>query len=154
MLTVFLRDLTIMPGATLIIERNVEVHVWPNVRILVLGDLIADGTLWQPIRFKPINTTEYAEQHGRVGTRYRRLALNRINTRRAEINILETAKIDDEDKHDSLKFWNQQNNKRRRNVDTLWWKRYRRRDKHHDIDARFVSYRNSVNKNLIKNSQK
>jgi len=34
-----------MPGASLTIEKNVEVHIWPNVRILVYGDLIADGTL-------------------------------------------------------------------------------------------------------------
>ena len=61
-----------MPGATLTIERNVEVHVWPNVRILVLGNLVADGTLWQPIRFKPINSTELAESLGRIGTAYRR----------------------------------------------------------------------------------
>uniref|UniRef100_A0A914HL06 SRCR domain-containing protein n=1 Tax=Globodera rostochiensis TaxID=31243 RepID=A0A914HL06_GLORO len=66
------RDLTIMPGATLTIEKNVEVHVWPNVRILVYGSLIADATLWQPIRFKPINATEFAEQHGRRGTKYKR----------------------------------------------------------------------------------
>jgi hypothetical protein len=61
-----------MPGATLTIEKNVEVHVWPNVRILVLGNLIADGTLWQPISFKPINVTELAESQGRVGTQFRR----------------------------------------------------------------------------------
>ncbi|KAL3080363.1 hypothetical protein niasHT_038403 [Heterodera trifolii] len=66
------RDLTIMPGATLTIEKNVEVHVWPNVRILVYGNLIADGTLWQPIRFKPINATEFGEQHGKIGTKYKR----------------------------------------------------------------------------------
>ncbi|KAK6754795.1 hypothetical protein RB195_013653 [Necator americanus] len=66
------RDLTIMPGATLWIEKGVEVHVWPNVRILVLGDLVADGTYWEPIRFKPINTTEYDEMRGKIGTRYKR----------------------------------------------------------------------------------
>lgn len=61
-----------MPGATLRIEKNVEVHVAPNVRILVLGDLIADGTLWQPIIFKPINATELLEEENRIPTRYRR----------------------------------------------------------------------------------
>nr|CAD2174347.1 unnamed protein product [Meloidogyne enterolobii] len=66
------RDLTIMPGASLTIEKNVEVHIWPNVRILVYGDLIADGTLWQPVRFRPINTTEYSEQQGKRGSNYRR----------------------------------------------------------------------------------
>ena len=61
-----------MPGATLYIEKGVEVHVWPNVRILVLGELIADGTYWQPIRFKPINITEYDEIRSKIGTRYKR----------------------------------------------------------------------------------
>jgi hypothetical protein len=65
-------DLTIMPGATLTIEKNVEVHVAPNVRILVLGNLVADGTLWQPILFKPLNATELLEEEGRVSTRYKR----------------------------------------------------------------------------------
>ena len=77
------RDLTIMPGATLTIERNVEVHVWPNVRILVLGNLICDGTLWQPIRFKPINTTELAEERGKIGTRYKRSVLYRRRNKKA-----------------------------------------------------------------------
>ena len=67
-----IRDVTIMPGATLYIEKGVEVHVWPNVRILVLGELIADGTYWQPIRFKPINITEYDEIRSKIGTRYKR----------------------------------------------------------------------------------
>ncbi|KAI6213056.1 hypothetical protein M3Y94_00104200 [Aphelenchoides besseyi] len=71
------RDLTIMPGATLTIEKNVEVHVAPNARILVLGNLICAGTLWQPIRFKPLNVTEVAEEEGRVATRYKRAALQR-----------------------------------------------------------------------------
>lgn len=52
------KDLTIMPGATLTVEKGVEVHICPNVRILVLGTLIADGTFYEPIRFKPINVTE------------------------------------------------------------------------------------------------
>lgn len=54
------RDLTIMPGATLIIEKGVEIHLYPNVRILVLGTLIAEGTYNEPIRFIPINQTEVA----------------------------------------------------------------------------------------------
>lgn len=49
-----------------------QVHVWPNVRILVLGNLKADGTYWQPIRFKPINVTEYEETRGTIMTRYGR----------------------------------------------------------------------------------
>ncbi|VDK79012.1 unnamed protein product, partial [Onchocerca ochengi] len=66
------KDLTIMPGATLTIEKGVEVHVWPNVRILVLGNLKAEGTFWEPIRFKPINVTEYSEQRGTGVTRHER----------------------------------------------------------------------------------
>src|SRR5207248_260947 len=46
--------------------------MWPNVRILVLGDLIADGTLWQPIRFKPLNATEFAQIKGTIPTQFRR----------------------------------------------------------------------------------
>ncbi|CAD5226291.1 unnamed protein product [Bursaphelenchus okinawaensis] len=80
------RDLTIMPGATLTIERNVEVHVWPNVRILVLGNLVADGTLWQPIRFKPINATEWAEELGTRPTRYRRHTTLRRQKRRIDVD--------------------------------------------------------------------
>ncbi|CAI2352995.1 unnamed protein product [Caenorhabditis sp. 36 PRJEB53466] len=66
------RDVTIMPGATLYIQENVEVHIWPNVRILVLGNLVAEGSYWQPIRFKPINTTEYLEIKGKIPTEYRK----------------------------------------------------------------------------------
>ncbi|GMT10248.1 hypothetical protein PFISCL1PPCAC_1545 [Pristionchus fissidentatus] len=73
------RDLTIMPGATLTIADGVEVHIWPNVRILVLGDLVANGTYWNPIRFKPINTTEYDEIKGRIGTRYKRSTMSELN---------------------------------------------------------------------------
>lgn len=61
-----------MPGATLHIERGVEVHIWPGVEILVLGDIIADGTYWEPIRFKPINVTEFNQIRNKIGTRYKR----------------------------------------------------------------------------------
>uniref|UniRef100_A0A183G227 SRCR domain-containing protein n=1 Tax=Heligmosomoides polygyrus TaxID=6339 RepID=A0A183G227_HELPZ len=81
------RDLTIMPGATLWIEKGVEVHVWPNVRIMVLGDLVADGTYWEPIRFKPINTTEFDEMRGKIGTRYKRSSLNLRRRRRSDVGM-------------------------------------------------------------------
>ena len=58
-----------MPGATLTIEKGVEIHLYPNVRILVLGSLEAEGTFLEPIRFKPINITELADvndQHSRL----------------------------------------------------------------------------------------
>ncbi|VBB30847.1 unnamed protein product [Acanthocheilonema viteae] len=67
-----IKDLTIMPGATLTIEKGVEVHIWPNVRILVLGNLRAEGTYWEPIRFKPINMTEYTEERGAIVERHER----------------------------------------------------------------------------------
>ncbi|KAJ1365161.1 hypothetical protein KIN20_025391 [Parelaphostrongylus tenuis] len=81
------RDLTIMPGATLWIEKGVEVHVWPNVRILVLGDLIADGTYWEPIRFKPINMTEFDEMRGKIGTRYKRSLNYHRRYRQSDIGL-------------------------------------------------------------------
>ncbi|EJW76655.1 hypothetical protein WUBG_12437, partial [Wuchereria bancrofti] len=61
-----------MPGATLTIEKGVEVHVWPNVRILVLGNLKAEGTYWEPIRFKPINVTEYVKGRDTIMERHKR----------------------------------------------------------------------------------
>ncbi|KHN76830.1 hypothetical protein Tcan_11223 [Toxocara canis] len=73
-----IKDLTIMPNATLTIEKGVEVHIWPNVRILVLGHLIAEGTFWEPIRFKPINMTEYDEIRGQIPTRYRRFSVMKL----------------------------------------------------------------------------
>uniref|UniRef100_A0A1I7XKS0 SRCR domain-containing protein n=1 Tax=Heterorhabditis bacteriophora TaxID=37862 RepID=A0A1I7XKS0_HETBA len=81
------RDLTIMPGATLTIEKGVEVHVWPNVRILVLGNIVADGTYWEPIRFKPINTTEYDEIRGKIGTRYKRSSSFRLRNKRSDMGM-------------------------------------------------------------------
>ncbi|KAK6052455.1 scavenger receptor cysteine-rich domain protein [Cooperia oncophora] len=74
-----------MPGATLWIERGVEVHIWPNVRILVLGDLIADATYWEPIRFKPINTTEFDEMRGKIGTRYKRSTIFQRRRKRSDV---------------------------------------------------------------------
>uniref|UniRef100_A0A158R482 SRCR domain-containing protein n=1 Tax=Syphacia muris TaxID=451379 RepID=A0A158R482_9BILA len=76
-----IKDLTIMPNATLTIERGVEIHVWPNARILVLGNIVANGSYWDPIRFKPINITEYNELRDRVSTRYKRLIVRRQKKR-------------------------------------------------------------------------
>lgn len=99
------RDLTIMPGATLTIEKNVEVHVWPNVRILVLGNLVANGNLWQPIRFKPINATEYDESRGRVPTRYRRSSLNfKKNTNRVYNFLKKTTLFRNRNRRQNLDF--------------------------------------------------
>lgn len=137
-----------MPGATLTIERNVELHIWPNVRILVLGNLIADGTLWQPIRFKPINITEFSEQHGRVGTRYKRIA-----SKKHWQSINEESSMYDDYVDTDPEFWRRQ---KHRNSDTLWWKRYRRRNKRHNIDSRYVEYRTNrkATRNLMKRNRR
>uniref|UniRef100_A0A183DGV2 Transposase n=1 Tax=Gongylonema pulchrum TaxID=637853 RepID=A0A183DGV2_9BILA len=37
-----------------------------------LGNLKAEGTYWEPVRFKPINVTEYEETRGTIMTRYGR----------------------------------------------------------------------------------
>lgn len=46
-------DLTVMPNATLFIERGVTLEFMPSVGILVLGDLIAAGSRDRPIIMKP-----------------------------------------------------------------------------------------------------
>ena len=46
--------------------------MYPNVRILVLGNLVAEGTPWKPIRFKPINVTELAQVTGENARRFKR----------------------------------------------------------------------------------
>ena len=74
-------DLTIMPGATLYIGPGVEMEFYPNVGILVLGDLKASGTLESTIKMRPVrmgnnrmpyysskinfenNNDDYKEQH-------------------------------------------------------------------------------------------
>jgi len=47
-------DVTVMPGATLTIERGVEMEFMPNIGILVLGNLQADGTESQRIEMRPM----------------------------------------------------------------------------------------------------
>lgn len=47
-------DLTIMPGYTLHIHSGVVLEFYPNVGLLVLGDLIAAGLPSEPIIMKPI----------------------------------------------------------------------------------------------------
>lgn len=49
-------DLTIMPGVTLLIDKGVILEFFPNVGILVLGELIAGGTRERPILMRPIQT--------------------------------------------------------------------------------------------------
>ena len=48
-------DLTVMPGASLIIEAGVELEFYPNIGILVLGQLTATGYPNDRIRFSPID---------------------------------------------------------------------------------------------------
>ncbi|VDI16459.1 Hypothetical predicted protein [Mytilus galloprovincialis] len=50
-------DLTIMPDAKLIIPPGTELHFEPNVGILVLGQLIARGSVYSRIKFKPATKT-------------------------------------------------------------------------------------------------
>lgn len=47
-------DLTIMPGASLYINPGVEMEFYPNVGILVLGDLRASGTQDSYIKMRPV----------------------------------------------------------------------------------------------------
>ena len=47
-------DLTVLPGATLYIGAGVEMEFFPNVGILVLGDLKATGTQNNMIKMRPV----------------------------------------------------------------------------------------------------
>ena len=47
-------DITILPGATLYIGAGVEMEFYPNVGILVLGDLKASGTQEEMIKMRPV----------------------------------------------------------------------------------------------------
>ncbi|CAF0869334.1 unnamed protein product [Brachionus calyciflorus] len=47
-------DLTIMPGVTLYISPGVEMEFYPNIGILVLGDLRASGTVDNYIKMRPV----------------------------------------------------------------------------------------------------
>lgn len=47
-------DLTIMPGATLYINPGVEIEFYPNIGILVLGDLKASGSQENFIKMRPV----------------------------------------------------------------------------------------------------
>ncbi|RNA26979.1 bark beetle isoform X1 [Brachionus plicatilis] len=51
-------DLTILPGATLYINPGVEIEFYPNVGILVLGDLRASGRLDDYIKMRPVQKIE------------------------------------------------------------------------------------------------
>lgn len=52
---IVLSDITVMPGATLTILPGTTLEFAPNVGILVLGSLIAQGYIGGEITFKPIN---------------------------------------------------------------------------------------------------
>ncbi|EEC13223.1 conserved hypothetical protein [Ixodes scapularis] len=47
-------DLTILPNATMTILEGAELQFYPSVGILVLGDLVALGRSWAPIRMGPV----------------------------------------------------------------------------------------------------
>ncbi|XP_022702857.1 protein bark beetle-like isoform X3 [Varroa jacobsoni] len=53
-------DLTVMPGATLILMDGVTVEVYPSVGILVLGDLIVMGREQNPVYFQPARNLQSA----------------------------------------------------------------------------------------------
>ena len=50
-------DLTIMPGVTLLVDPGVEIEFYPNVGMLVLGDLKASGTAGNIIQMRPVKKT-------------------------------------------------------------------------------------------------
>lgn len=47
-------DLTILPNVTMTILEGAELQFYPSVGILVLGDLVAMGRSWAPIRMGPV----------------------------------------------------------------------------------------------------
>lgn len=47
------RDLTVMPGVTLHINKGVEIEFFPSIGILVLGEMIVRGTDSEPVVMKP-----------------------------------------------------------------------------------------------------
>lgn len=47
-------DLTVLPGVTLVIEAGCELEFYPNVGILVLGDLRAVGNMDKQIKMRPV----------------------------------------------------------------------------------------------------
>ncbi|RWS21807.1 uncharacterized protein B4U80_10403, partial [Leptotrombidium deliense] len=51
-------DLTILPPATLTIKAGVELEFYASVGILVLGDLVAAGTVDSPIIMRPVNSKD------------------------------------------------------------------------------------------------
>lgn len=63
-------DLTIMPGFTLTIQAGVEIEFYPNVGILVLGDLKALGTETKPIRMRPIRVNNNRMPYYSVSSPY------------------------------------------------------------------------------------
>lgn len=58
------KDLTVMPGVKFTLQPGTELQFYPNVGILVLGQLIASGLPYSRIRFGPIDT--------HLGGRFRR----------------------------------------------------------------------------------
>lgn len=48
-------DITVMPRASLLIDPGVEMQFYPNIGILVLGSMTANGRSYDRIKFKPVD---------------------------------------------------------------------------------------------------
>ncbi|KAK6181325.1 hypothetical protein SNE40_009204 [Patella caerulea] len=72
-------DLTVMPEASLTIEPGTELHFRPNVGILVLGILKAEGLPFSRIKMKPLRSTV-----SDVNSRSKRATSNNIRLRGGE----------------------------------------------------------------------
>ena len=61
-------DLTIMPGVTLTIPPGADLQFRPNVGILVLGRLVANGLPYSRIKFRPIQPSSSSSPFPRVSS--------------------------------------------------------------------------------------
>lgn len=69
-------DLTVMHGATLTIDPGVEVEFYPSVGILVLGDLVAQGSAESPIKMRPAKIFDERRFRRQSKTPSSRLCIN------------------------------------------------------------------------------
>ncbi|RWS09858.1 uncharacterized protein B4U79_09122 [Dinothrombium tinctorium] len=71
-------DLTVLPDVTLTIEAGVVIEFFPSVGILVLGDMLAAGTLDSPIILRPVQVTDEKQRFKRKDVNYKSLKANDI----------------------------------------------------------------------------
>ncbi|KAF8773809.1 Protein bark beetle like protein [Argiope bruennichi] len=69
-------DLTIMPGVTLFIDPGVVIEFYPSVGILVLGDLVAEGTKEDPVIMKPVKIVDETQFRRQAESRSSRLCVD------------------------------------------------------------------------------